>query len=77
MTGAVGAIEQPVTIHNGFLTGNAYLQLAEEYRISYAMGIVDGMMVAPYFGAADSGKVQRFGACATGMSNTQVAAILS
>ena len=69
---------RPVTIHEGFLlTGQGYLGLSEVEKSAYAMGIIDGMLLAPLFGAPDDGKVSKLGRCATGMTNEQVAAIIA
>lgn len=75
---AWAAEKRPVTIHAGFLlTGQGYLGLPEAEKSAYAMGIIDGMLLAPLFGAPDDGKVSKLGRCAEGMTNVQVAAIIT
>jgi len=70
-------ITQGVRIHNGFMKAEDFLHMSTDSRRDYAMGIVDGMLLAPAFGAPDKGqKVQSFGACIEGMDDSQVAAII-
>ena len=74
---AWAAEKRPITLHNGFLTVQMYMGLSEAAKLGYAMGIIDGMLLAPLFGAPDDGKVSKLGRCATGMTNEQVAAIIT
>jgi hypothetical protein len=70
-------IPQGVRVHNGFLKAEDFLHLSAERQRSYAAGVVDGMLLAPLFGAPDSGqKIRSFGVCIEGMSDIQVAAII-
>jgi hypothetical protein len=65
-----------VTTHNGALTGQAFRELPEDQKWFYAVGLLDGMFLAPIFGAPES-KVEWLGTCAEGMTNVQLAAIIS
>ena len=71
-----GRSVDPVTIHNGFLTGTEYLALPEEGRWFYAAGLVDGILLAPLLGAPQANLVG-VETCVTGMDNHQAAAILT
>ena len=66
---------QPVAIKSGFLTGNEYLARDEAERRDYAVGFVDGVLLAPVFGATKT-KMKWIEDCLTEMTNAQVAAIL-
>ena len=67
---------QPVAIHNGFLTGQDFRNLTEAGKRSYAAGLVDGMLLAPFVGAPKA-RLEWLETCVTGMSDEQVAAIIS
>lgn len=70
-------VPQGVRIHNGFLKAEDFLHMNAKRQRDYAMGVTDGMLLAPLFGAPDNGeKIQSFGACIEGMSDMQVAAII-
>jgi len=69
--------EQYVHVHNGFLIGQEYLDYDARTQQGYAMGVVDGMWLAPMFGAPDGGtKLKSLGACMEGMYNVQIKAII-
>ena len=68
------ASEPAVNIKHGFLTGNAYRALSQEARRAYAMGSIDGMFLAPFFGAKKE-KLSWLERCATSMTDEQIAAI--
>ncbi|MGD0569737.1 MAG: Rap1a/Tai family immunity protein [Candidatus Sulfotelmatobacter sp.] len=76
-----GIAQQGVSIKTGFLTAEEFTRMNDQGRHDYAMGVVDGMLLAPLFGAPrasnDWQKIGPFGDCITGMSSTQVAAIVS
>ncbi len=67
---------QSVVIHNGFMTGLSYRELTLQAQSQYVSGVVDGMFLAPMFGAPKD-NLLRFETCITGMRSDQVAAILS
>jgi hypothetical protein len=70
-------LAQSVRLHNGFLKAEEFLHMNVNRQRDYATGVVDGMLLAPLFGAPDNGqKIQSFGACIEGMSDIQVAAII-
>ncbi len=52
--------------------------MSEQRRRAYAIGITDGIMLAPLFGAPSDGqKLTAFNNCVTGMSDIQIAAIVA
>lgn len=66
----------PVEVKSGFLTGNTFLDLSREAKRGYAMGFLDGVFVAPLFGAPKA-ELYRIEQCAVGMTDEQVVAILN
>lgn len=69
------ASAQGVLIQNGFVTGEAYLHMSDVQQRAYAIGLVDGTLLAPLFSAAkeDLLWLER---CIAGMRDTQMAEIL-
>ena len=66
-----------VVIHNGFLKASDYLDMDAENQRAYAMGLLDGMYMAPNFGAPDNNKLLiKVATCVEGMKSSQVAAII-
>ena len=66
-----------LVVKDGFLTAQDYLNLPTAQQLGYATGVIDGMLIAPLFGAPDNGaQLQLLGRCVTGMRDTQVHAIL-
>ena len=65
-----------ISLQTGFLTGEGFLKLSQKEKVSYAMGIVDGFLSAPMFGA-NAKYVDWLSECAKGKTNTQVSAILT
>lgn len=66
-----------VTIHNGFLKARDYLDLDASSQRAYAMGVLDGMYMAPLFGAPENDKrLLSLASCVEGMKASQVAAII-
>ena len=63
-------------IRSGFSTGEKYIQMTAAQKRYYAMGVVNGMLLAPVFGAPKE-NLTRLENCISGMSDTQVAAILT
>jgi len=70
------AFSQPVTIKNGFGSGEDYLKMSQSEQRAYAMGVVNGMLLAPLFGAPKN-KMLQIENCLVGMTDSQVAAILA
>jgi hypothetical protein len=66
-----------VRIHKGFVKARLYLDFGDDGQRAYAMGLLDGMYMAPAFGAPDNDKVLvRIANCIEGMQSSQVAAII-
>jgi hypothetical protein len=64
-------------IHNGWLKADEYSNFSDEGKQAYAMGLLDGMYMAPAFGAPDDNKIlMSIASCVEGMKSTQVAAII-
>ena len=64
-----------VVIKSGFVTGNQYRALPEDERRKYAMGVVDGAFLAPFFGAPKP-ELLWMETCLTRMQDGQIVAIL-
>jgi len=64
-----------IAVHNGMGNGNDYLEMRESARQDYAIGFVNGILLAPLFGAPKS-SMAWFESCVEGMSNNQVAEII-
>jgi len=65
-----------VEIKNGFVTGQDYLDMDEAQREAYAIGVVDGLLLAPFLAHAASAGTWP-APCVTGMTSRQVAAMLA
>jgi len=72
----VYAHQQRVTISAGFFTGKDYLDMTDTERRAYATGGINGMLVAPFFGAPEE-NVNWLKTCTAKMSDEQIAAILT
>jgi len=72
----VFATDQGVLIHNGFGTGQDYIEMTQSQKKTYAMGVINGMLLAPLFGAP-KGELQWFEAYIERMTAKQVATILT
>jgi hypothetical protein len=68
--------QQTVTISRGFFTGKEYLDMSDTERRAYATGAINGMLIAPLFGAPEE-RVNWLKTCSASMSDEQVAAILT
>lgn len=65
-------------VKSGYLKAEAYLAFEPREQAVYAMGLVDGMYLAPVFDAPNDSKyLSSLQACLKEMSNTQVAAIIT
>ncbi len=69
------AEQQPIAIKGGFITGNTYREYSDDVKAVYVMGVIDGMLDAPGFGAPKK-KMAWLETCVVGMSGYQVAAII-
>jgi hypothetical protein len=65
-----------VRVHAGFMKGNDYLELDASEKRAYAMGAVNGMLVAPLLGAPEE-KLKWLQDCTLDMNDEQVAAIIT
>jgi hypothetical protein len=63
-------------IHHGFATGEDYLNMTEAEQEAYAMGVVNGMLVAPLFGAPKK-RLAWLEGCMRGKSSSQVTALFT
>lgn len=63
-----------IVIKSGFITGTQYRAFTEPDRRKYAIGLVDGVLLAPFFNA-DRKQMEWLERCATGMNDVQVVAI--
>lgn len=72
----VQANQQKVTISGGFFTGKDYLDMSDTEKRAYATGGINGMLVAPFFGAPEE-NVNWLKTCTGKMSDEQIAGILT
>ena len=70
------ASNQDILVHNGFATGQKYLEMNVAQKKAYAMGAMDGMLLAPLMGAPKK-DMAWLETCAENMTDVQVAAILT
>lgn len=68
--------QQTVSIGPGFFTGREYLDMTENERRAYATGAINGMLVAPFFGAPQD-NVNWLRTCTVKLSDDQIAAIIT
>jgi len=73
---SIYANQQKVTISGGFFTGKDYLDMTDTERRAYATGGINGMLVAPFFGAPEE-NLNWLKTCTTKMSDEQIASILA
>jgi hypothetical protein len=68
---------KPIRVPGGFLTGQEFLDMDKGNQAWLAMGLVDGVFLAPLFDAPDNGKTfNRIEVCVKDMSGVQIAAII-
>src|SRR5262245_25702809 len=70
------ASQQRVTISRGFFTGKDYFEMSETEKRAYATGAINGMLVAPFFGAPDE-RLAWLKTCTGKLSDEQMASIIS
>lgn len=63
---AVGIVSQEVEVKTGFLTADAFLELPQEQKRMYAIGVVDGLLASPMIRAP---KPMWLEACVVGMTD--------
>ena len=66
---------QSIYIHNGFVSGNDYRNWDATEKDRYAIGLIEGMLLAPFFGASKE-QLSWLEECTTRMTSTQIVAIL-
>ena len=72
----VSANQQTVTISTGFFSGKDYLNMSDTEKRAYVTGEINGMLVAPFFGAPEE-NLAWLKTCSAKMSDEDLAAILS
>lgn len=66
----------PIEFHHGYMTGNTYRDMSANAQQGYVIGVIDGMFVAPFFGAK-LGARSWLGLCIeSGMRTDQLKAII-
>ena len=73
---SVNANQQTVKISPGFFTGKDYLDMSDTEKRAYVTGSINGMLVAPFFGAPED-NLNWLKTCTGKMSDEQLAAILT
>lgn len=72
----VFASQQRVSISRGYFTGRDYFEMSDTEKRAYATGAVNGMLVAPFFGAPEE-RLRWFKTCTAKLSDEQLASILA
>ena len=72
----VYANQQTVKISPGFFSGKDYLDMSDTEKRAYVTGEINGMLVAPFFGAPEQ-NLAWLKTCSSKMSDEDLAAILS
>jgi hypothetical protein len=72
----VYANQQTVKISPGFFSGKDYLDMTDTEKRAYVTGQINGMLVAPFFGAPEE-NLSWLKTCSARMSDEELAAILS
>ena len=72
----VYATQQTIKISPGFFTAKDYLDMSDTEKRAYVTGQVNGMLVAPFFGASEE-NLTWLKTCSSKMSDEQLASILS
>ena len=72
----VYANQQRVSIGPGYFTGKDYLDMTDNERRAYATGAINGMLVAPFFGAPED-NVNWLKTCTAKLSDEDIAGILT
>ena len=72
----VYANQQTVKISPGFFTAKDYLDMSDTERRAYVTGQINGMLVAPFFGATED-KLSWLKSCSNKMSDEQLATVLT
>lgn len=72
----VYANQQTVKISPGFFNGKDYLDMSDTEKRAYVTGEINGMLVAPFFGAPEE-NLNWLKTCSSKISDEELAAILS
>ncbi|HJT26959.1 MAG TPA: hypothetical protein VJ784_06055 [Pyrinomonadaceae bacterium] len=72
----VHGTQQTIKISPGFFTAKDYLDMSDTEKRAYVTGQMNGMLVAPFFGAPEE-NLAWIKTCSGKMSDEQLAAILS
>ena len=72
----VSGNQQTVKISPGFFTGRDYLDMSDTEKRAYATGEINGMLVAPFFGAPEE-NLNWLKTCTGKMSDEELADILT
>jgi hypothetical protein len=72
----IHANQQTIKISPGFFSAKDYLDMTDTEKRAYATGEINGMLVAPLFGAPDE-NLNWLKTCTAKMSDEQLAAILT
>lgn len=70
------ANQKTVAISGGFFSGKDYLEMTDTERRAYATGAINGMLVAPFFGAPEE-NLNWLKTCTAKMSDEELAAVLT
>ena len=68
--------QQTVKISPGFFTAKDYLDMSDTEKRAYVTGQINGMLVAPFFGASEE-NLNWLKTCSGKMSDEQLASILT
>jgi hypothetical protein len=68
--------QQKVAISGGFFTGKDYLEMTDTERRAHVTGAINGMLVAPFFGAPQE-NLEWLKTCTSRMSDEQLATVLA
>ena len=63
-------------VRSGFITGQQFRQLSDVQRLHYAIGLLDGALLAPVFGAPRE-RMTWLETCTKPMTPTQISAMLA
>lgn len=72
----VSANQQTVKISPGFFSGKDYLDMSDTEKRAYVTGEINGMLVAPFFGAPEE-NLAWLKTCSAKISDEDLAAILT
>ena len=72
----VSANQQTVKINPGFFSGKDYLDMSDTEKRAYVTGEINGMLVAPFFGAPEE-NLAWLKTCSAKISDEDLAAILT